>query len=209
MKKLYSEEEMDKWLTGFLDKLNRTSSRKAECRLILSVERMLFDDHKYAVHWQYVRFGENEAEILDKKRKPLGEKIKITEFQRMILESNEMKSSNPELCRSELEVETGEWIIPDELKDPELVDMECYPNGVFEGGEALVFTQKFEKITTAVRVHIFDPFLFTKEFGRGMVIPKAHYEKGKFFSLFLIFLITFMTKVNLGFIMLHDSCINI
>jgi hypothetical protein len=166
MKMLNSKDEMKKWLTGFLPKLKRESTRKAQCRLILSVERMLFNAHKYAASWQYVRFEKNEAEILDKDKTPL-QKIKITEFQRMILEPDEMKGSDAEFCRSDIRAEKGKWDIKEELEKER----------ISEGGEALVFSQKFEDLTTAVRIHIFDPFLFTEEFCSKMVIWKAHFER--------------------------------
>ena len=36
------EEEIEIWLTGFLAKLKRNSTRTQKCRLILSIERMKF-----------------------------------------------------------------------------------------------------------------------------------------------------------------------
>ena len=158
---------MKKWLTGFLPKLRRESTRETQCRLILSVERMLFNAHKYAASWQYVRFEENEAEILDKDKTPL-QKIKITEFQRMILGSDN-SFINAEIDRRDLKAETGKWKIPDDLNKPDEMS---------EGGEALVLTQKFEDFPTAVRVHIFDPYLFTSQFAFDNVTSKAHFEKG-------------------------------
>jgi hypothetical protein len=137
--------------------------------LILSVERMLFKDHKYAASWKYVRFGEDEAEILDEDKTPL-QKIKITEFQRMILNSHK-SFINAEIDRRKLKAETGKWTIPDDLNKPDEMS---------EGGEALVLTQKFEDFPIAVRVHIFDPYLFTAQFPSDKVTSKAHFEKGKF-----------------------------
>jgi hypothetical protein len=184
MMKLNSKEVMESWLTGFLKKLKRSSTRTQKCRLLLSVERMEFENHKFAADWQYVRFGKYEAEILDKEKKRLGEKKRITEYQRIILESYESSLDsralnrggvfnhesliNAELCRSKIKAETGEWAIQDDLKK------------ISEGGEALVFSQKFGDDETAVRVHIFDPFLLTAKFDSDMVVWKAHFETGLF-----------------------------
>ena len=55
------KEEIGNWLTGFLAKLKRNSTRTEKCRLISSVERMNFEKDYYAVWWEYVRFGEDEA----------------------------------------------------------------------------------------------------------------------------------------------------
>jgi hypothetical protein len=46
------KEEMKIWLTGFLAKMKRTSTRTQKCRLILSVERMTFEDNINAVMWE-------------------------------------------------------------------------------------------------------------------------------------------------------------
>ena len=77
------KEEIGKWLTGFLAKLKRNSTRTEKCRLISSVERMTFEDIHYAAWWKYVRFGEDEAEIFRKNKSSL-EKIKLTDFQKTL-----------------------------------------------------------------------------------------------------------------------------
>ena len=171
MKLLNSEEEMDAWLESFLTQMERTSSRTALCRLILSVERMEFSDHKFAADWQFVRFGKNESEILDKNKLPL-QKMKITEFQRMILVSNS-SFNNEDLCRSSVKAETGKWYLQGKPSKK-----------IAEGGEAVVFSERFADFQTAVRVHIFDPFLFTSDFGSESLTWKAHFDKGLFLIAF-------------------------
>ena len=85
----------------------------------------------------------------------------------MILNSN-TELRNQYFNRSEIKEETGEWEYPAEL----------YDDLISEGGEALVFSQKFDNLETAVRVHIFDPFLFTDFFGLESLSWNIHLEKG-------------------------------
>jgi hypothetical protein len=157
--------ELEKWLTGFLAKLKRNSTRTQKCRLILSVERMTFEKDRYAVWWKYVQFGEDKLEIFGK----FGflQKIKLTKFQKMILNSNS-NLKNVIISRSEIRVENGEWEIEAELKKKLLS----------QGGEALVFSEKFGNLETAVRLQIFDSSLFTKVFGLDSISWKIHFEKG-------------------------------
>ena len=67
------KEEMAIWLTGFLAKLKRTTTRTQKCRLILSVERMLIEDKKPGakpldtVLWEYVQSGVYIITILNLK----------------------------------------------------------------------------------------------------------------------------------------------
>jgi hypothetical protein len=163
--------EFENWLTGFLVKLKRTSTRTEKCRLISSVERMTFEEDNYAVLWKYVRFGEDEGEIFWPKnfwpKKKSLQKIKLTDFQKIILNSN-ANLKNEMISRSEIREENGEWDIPAELQS----------KIISEGGEALVFSEEFGNLETAVRLQIFDPFLFTKNFGLDSISWKIHFEKG-------------------------------
>ena len=118
--------------------------------------------------WQYVRFGEEEAEIFEKDKISL-EKLKITEFQKMILKSDSLLK-NQRLCRSKIKPETGKWDISAELETKK----------ISLGGEAVIFSEKFGDLETAVRVQIFDPFLFTKDFGIDSLTSKINFAKGKF-----------------------------
>ena len=42
----------------------------------------------------------------------------------------------------------------------------------------MVFSDKFGDEEAVVRVHVFDPFLFTKEFMLDSLSCKIHFEKG-------------------------------
>ena len=161
------KEKIEIWLKAFLPKLTRNSTRTQKCRLISSIERMNFkDDSRYwnAAIWQFVRFGENEAEILRKYKRGF-EKLKLTEFQKMILKSNrELK--NEMMSRSEINEENGKWHFSDDFEI------------ISEGGEALVLKEKFGDFETAVRLQIFDSFLFTENFGFDSISFKIHFQKG-------------------------------
>ena len=159
--------EIEKWLEGFLAKLKRTSTRTQKCRLILAVERMKFEDDDYAAWWKYFQFGEEKVEIIAYEHYSL-QKIKITEFQKQILKSN-VALKNQLVGHSEIKEEKVEWQISAELKT----------KIISEGGEAIVFSEKFGIFETAVRIQIFDPFLFTNYFGLDLLTWKINFEKGK------------------------------
>jgi hypothetical protein len=162
--KEHGKDEIGTWLTCFLAKLIRTSTRTQKCRLILSVERMEFEDHRQFIYWDYVRFRYHEVEIFDKHKKSR-QKVKMTEFQRKILRENP-ELENEMLSRSDIRKETGEWTIPSEL---DIISL---------GGEALVFSENFGDSETAVRLQIFDPLLFTENFGLRSITWKTHFRKG-------------------------------
>ena len=169
------KKEIKKWLKGFLAKLKRTSTRTEKCRLILAVERMQFERDIFAAWWTHVRFGEENAEILDTGKNVIKknlQKIKINEFQKQLLKSN-AALKNQLIGHFEIMEEKGEWKIPAELKT----------KVISEGGEALVFSEKFGIFETAVRIQIFDPFLFTDDFGLDLLTWKINFEKGKIFYL--------------------------
>ena len=160
------KEEMENWHIGFLGKLKRTSTRSTKCRLISSVERMEFENFHYSYRWHFVQFADDEGEIFDKNEECL-QKFKITEFQKLLLNSDLMLK-NQLLSRSEIKEETGEWTIAADLQN----------KIISEGGEACVFSENFDGFETAVRVQIFDPFLFTDDFGLDSLSWKMHFEKG-------------------------------
>ena len=162
------KKEIEKWLEGFLAKLKRTSTRTEKCRLILAVERMQFEDDRYAGLWTHVRFGEKNVEIFWKNESL--QKMKITEFQKQLLKSN-AALKNQLIGHSEIKEEKGEWQIPAELKT----------KVISQGGEALLFSEKFGIYETAVRIQIFDPFLFTDDFGLDLLTWKINFGKGKIF----------------------------
>ena len=163
------KEEIEIWLVDFLAKLKRTTTRTQKCRLILSVERMQFEDDWHAVNWQFVRFDKDEAEIFWEDKSL--QKIILTEFQKDILNSDH-KLKGIRLSRSEIKEENGIWEIPADLRT----------RIISEGGEALVFSNNFRNIETAVRLQIFDAFVFTNDFGLDSLSWKIHFQKGNSFS---------------------------
>jgi hypothetical protein len=104
----------------------------------------------------------------------------LTEFQKNILKSD--SSLKYQLfCRSKIKQETGKWNIPADLQSKK----------ISSGGEALIFSEKFGDVETAVRVQIFDPFLFTDDYGFDSLTCKIHFQKGKFLIFFIILLCRF------------------
>ena len=73
--------------------------------------------------------------------------------------------------RNEIKEETGFWKLNDELKS----------KIISEGGEAVIFLEKFGNLEAAVRIHIFDAFLFTTNFGANELKWKTNLISGKFF----------------------------
>ena len=161
--------EIDNWVKCFLPKLERESTRTEKCRLIASVERQEFENKWNADKWRFCKFVGKEGIIVDDEKKEL-EKFKITSFQKKILRRNP-SLENVFLGRSEIKEENAFWKFNDELKRKR----------ISEGGEALVFLEKFGKFEAAVRIHLFDTFLFTANFGSNEVKWKTHLISGKIF----------------------------
>jgi hypothetical protein len=165
------KEELEHWLIQFLPKLKRTSTRTNSCRLISSIDRIDYKQNWNAYYWQYVRFNDDEGEIFNRycvNVKNSKETFKLTGFQKMLLESDPALM-NEFIGRWDILEEAGEWILSDETKS----------KLISEGGEALVFSEKFEELVTAVRVQIFDPFLFTDQCSLESLSWKIHLGKGK------------------------------
>jgi hypothetical protein len=147
-----TRDKIDKWLKVLLPMVKRTSSRTPTCQLIASIERTEFRTNSIAYQWQNVIFF-NSCSFADNKCSGLYEKLALTPFQNRIL------VDNPDLKwkiinRWEIKEETGEWILPNQLK--KIV--------ISEGGEALVIAASFGDLKTAVRIQAFDPLLFTEDF---------------------------------------------
>jgi len=106
------------------------------------------------------------------------EKFKITSFQKKILRRNP-SLENVFLGRSDIKEESGFWKLNDELKN----------KIISEGGEAIIFLEKFGYLKVAVRIHLFDAFLFTSNFGANELKWKTNLISGNFFfeELFLFF----------------------
>ena len=98
------------------------------------------------------------------------EKFKLTSFQKKILRRNPTLE-NVFLGRFEIKEETGFWKLNNELKN----------KIISKGGEAIIFLEKFGNLKTAVRIHIFDAFLFTTNFGANELKWKTNLISGKFF----------------------------
>ena len=161
--------EIDKWVKCFLPKLERESTRTEKCRLIASVERHEFGDNFIAKEWRFCKFVGKNGIIFDDNKKEI-EKFKLTSFQKKILRQNP-SLKNVFLGRSEIKEETGFWKLNDELKN----------KIISEGGEAIIFLEKFGNLKAAVRIHIFDAFLFTSNFGAKKIKWKTNLFSGKFF----------------------------
>jgi len=160
--------EIDEWVKLFLPKLERESTRTEKCRLIASVERKEFARVRNAVKWRFCKFVGNNGIIFNDEKEKL-EKFKITSFQKKILRRNP-KFENVFLGRSEIKEESGEWKLNDELKN----------KIISEGGEAVIFLEKFGNLEAAVRIQLFDAFLFTSNFGANEFKWKTNLISGVF-----------------------------
>ena len=159
-------DKIDDWLKCFLPKLERESTRSEKCRLIASVERHEFGNDWNVGCWRFCKFDGKNGTIFDKNKREL-EKFKLTSFQKRILRKNP-NLKNVFLGRFEINEENGEWNLNDELER----------KIISEGGEALIFSQKFGDLEVAVRIQVFDSFLFTKKFGIDELKWKTHLISG-------------------------------
>ena len=157
-------------MKSFLPKLKREATRTEKCRLIASVERHEFGNDLNARKWRFVKFVGKKGILFDEDKDQL-EEFKATSFQKKILRKNP-SLEDVFIGRFEIMEENGEWILNNELKG----------KMINEGGEALVLNWKFGKVEMAVRIQIFDPFLFSTKFG-GEIKWETHLISGK--SLFL------------------------
>ncbi|CBY31702.1 unnamed protein product [Oikopleura dioica] len=146
-------DKINEWVESFLPQLQRESTRTEKCRLIASVERHEFVNDGNPAIWQFCKFVGKTGIIFDDERQEL-EQFKITSFQKKILRRNP-SLENVFLGRSEIKEENGFWKLNDELKRKR----------ISEGGEALIILEQFGKLKAAVRIHVFDTFLFTTKFG--------------------------------------------
>ncbi|CBY15528.1 unnamed protein product [Oikopleura dioica] len=145
--------EIDEWVKYFLPKLERESTRTEKCRLIASVERQEFGYFWNARRWRFCKFVGKNGIIFNEDKEEL-EKFKITSLQKKILRRNP-SLENVFIGRSDIMEENGFWKLNDELKN----------KIISEGGEAIIFLEKFGNLEGAVRIHIFDAFLLTSNFG--------------------------------------------
>ena len=157
----------DEWLKCFLPKLKRESTRTAKCRLLASVERHEFKDKLNAISWRFCKFDGNEGIIFDANKKQK-EVFDATSFQKKILRENP-DLLNVLIGRSEMKEENGKWQFLDGLKK----------KMISEGGEAIVFSEKFGDGDFAVRVQVFDPFLFTTKLAANQIRWTTHLISGE------------------------------
>ena len=144
-------------------------TREEKCRLIASIERREFRNYYNAVGWRFCKFIGKIGIIFNDEKKEL-EKFKLTSFQKKILRRNP-SLKNVFLGRSEIKEETGFWKLNAELKN----------NIISEGGEAVILLEKFGNLEAAVRIHVFDAFLFTTNFGANELKWKTNLISGMFF----------------------------
>ena len=163
--------EIDVWLKGFLPKIKRETTRKEQCRLLASVERMEFGNNLNAEYWQFCRFVGKEVIIFDEDKNEL-ERLKQTSLQRKILSKNP-NLENVEISRWKILAEEGKWNLKENGSELE-------KKKISAGGEAVIFEETFGNLKTAVRVQVFEPFLFTKHFGVGEIKTKTNLISGKF-----------------------------
>ena len=161
---------LNEWLKCFLPKLKRESTRTAKCRLLASVERHELRYDNYAVRWRFCKFDGKKGILFDKNKKL--EEFEATFFQKKILRENP-DLLNVLIGRSEIKEENGKWQLLDGLKE----------KIISEGGEAIVFCEKFGEKEFAVRVQIFDPFLFTTMFAANQIKWKTHLISGKNYNI--------------------------
>ncbi|CBY13560.1 unnamed protein product [Oikopleura dioica] len=154
-------EEINKWTGCFIAKLERSSTRTDKCRLVASVERQKFINDRNAQDWKFFTFDKNKGVIFDHNNIPR-ESFKTTSFQKRIL--REDPSLEKIISRSEIREEAGKWHLTDELK------MKI----ISEGGEAVIISENIGMVEYAVRIHAFDPFLFTKKLPFNDLKWKTH-----------------------------------
>ena len=160
-----NKKKVKQWLRRFVPKLKRTSSRSNKCRLISAVERTQFRVDKNAFYWQFCKFDGTMGAIFNQ-WKEKKEDFEMTQIQKQIILA-EPALKNKKISRWEIEEELGEWDLPHEIETKQISG----------GGEALVFAEQFGSLETAVRVQVFDPFLFTDR--AGSCSWRTNLSKGK------------------------------
>ena len=158
------KKEVKSWLKGFLSKLKRTSTRTERCRLILSVERMKFDDDHIAATWKDAVLNNRKVVLYDRNGKSL-ETSDMTYFQKEIIKKNP-ELINQKLSRYDIKEEYGKWELAQDMES----------KMISSGGEAIILEEQFGDLKVAVRVHVFDPFLFTD--ADTLQQAKIHFAKG-------------------------------
>ena len=160
------KKEVEKWLKVFVKKIKRKTTRTKKCRLVAAVERNTFREDWNAWRWQYCQFDGDKGTIFDRHQDEM-EEFELNETQKEIIFS-EPTFLKKKISRWEIKEEKENWELTDEIKK----------KIISEGGEALVFSEQFGNIETAIRVQVFDPFLFTDQFGYDEIDFEINLSKG-------------------------------
>ena len=155
-----------KWVKEFKTKLKRTTSRNDLDRLILSVERRDFEERNLG-QWEEVTFTNEKGKVCDD---VFSEEWAINSLQKAILDKN-TELEGRTIRRSELQEETGEWIL----------DKSLQKKVISAGGEAIVLEEKFGELDVAVRVQCFDSAMFVEEYKDEFEF-EIHLSEGNLFS---------------------------
>ena len=142
-----NREILAEWFAEFHPKLKRTTTRTNLDKLLLSVERKDFRIDEMAC-WTEVDFKNCRRRKAEVRYGTEKEEWVLTPLEIKILKNNR-HFLGQKFERSALKEENGEWQLDSSL------------TVVSEGGEALVLKESIGGNIFAVRVQIFDPFLFT------------------------------------------------
>ena len=169
-----SKECVEQWREKFTKKLKRTTSRNALDRLLLSVDRVDFDNLEGA-GWTKVKF-ENGRGLVDFKNGQT--EFEVTPLQKNLLSDKNVieEFKDKWIPKSKLEEETERWI-PKSKQEEETEKWE--QSIIYEGGEAIVFKESIENVKVAVRVQAFDSALYTPECSDDQLFYDVHLPSGK------------------------------
>ena len=181
-----TRDSIETWLEPFLKTLKRETSRDDLDRLILSIERMDFDDEDDA-GWKHVIFEEKKEEffgVIYRLKKERDDKEKLTagyKFKASLLQTELLRSYQKSLPQKTSELRIERSMLKEEKKGRWYVQCDGYKESerkfISAGGEAFVQKATINNLDVAVRVQIFDPLLFSDKCGR--INFKIHLSKGQ------------------------------
>jgi len=160
-----SKECVEQWREKFTKKLKRTTSRNALDRLLLSVDRVDFDNLEGA-GWTKVKFENGRGLVVFKNGQTIFE---VTPLQKILLSDKKVieEFKDKWIPKSKQEEETGKW---EDYNSQSII---------YEGGEAIVFKESIENVKIAVRVQAFDSALYTPECSDDQLFYDVHLPSGK------------------------------
>ena len=167
-----TEKNIEKWLKKLFRKLKRETSRTSVCRLLLSVDRYVFQNYEFARQWRKVKFFDSTWSVYDEKEQLLQE-MDLTKVQQIILEKKP-ELRNVLFDRWEIKAETGLWNL-DELKGSDLP---------IRGGEAIVLFDDINESSYAIRIQLFDSAPFTSSLQVNELSYKINLAKSNNFNYF-------------------------